>query len=382
MSPVDDSQVARAHDLLADRDYVTLIWVDEAQRVTARRGGLAPEIVVGSELCESALALHGMRAEIDALRGPSDRDLVIPNVAVVGAAAGRPPPRLSYVVMWNGAPRQYLVAVLRAVTTNDVSVELQRQVRRRLLMEAELAEQARAIQAANAALNRANRDLSDFARIVSHDLKSPMRALRYLADDLERSLTEPDEHGDPRTHLELLRRQSRRMSSMLTGLLAYARLEQKELAVEPVDTGTLVRSIASSLPRPEGFELRIEGDWPTIDTCEAPLDLILRNLIDNAIRHHDRPTGHVVLSCVPNGDCLRISVADNGPGIAARDHDAIFLPYTRLTDNVTGGVGMGLALVKRAADSVSARLSVTTPAGQSRGAMFLLDWPRQILTGK
>lgn len=380
MSTVDASQVARAHACLADRAFMTLIWVDAGLRVAARHGDLAPEIEAGSDLCETALALHGMRAEIEALRRAPDPVLVVPNVAVVGAAPDEPSPRLSYVVMWNDAEARYLVAVIRAITTNDVSIELQRQVRRRLLMEAEVAQQARAIAAANEALRRANRDLSDFARIVSHDLKSPMRALRYFADDLERSLTEPDAADDPRTHLELLRGQSRRMSSMLTGLLAYARLEQKELAIAPVDTGALVRAIVASLPRPDGFGVRVEGNWPCIDTCEAPLDLVLRNLIDNAIRHHDRPDGCVIVDCTPEAEILRISVTDDGPGIAEHDRDAVFLPYTRLASNQDDGGGMGLALVKRAVEAVSAQITVSSAQRQVRGVTFWLVWPRQIET--
>jgi signal transduction histidine kinase len=379
---VDANQIASAHAQLAEHAYMALIWADETLCVAARHGSLAPEIEVGSDLCDCALALHGMRGEIEALREATEPVLVVPNVAVVGTIPDEPSTRLSYVVMWNGAERQYLVTVLRAITTNDISIELQRQVRRRLLTEIEVAEHARAIDAANEALSRANRDLSDFARIVSHDLKSPMRALRYLADDLERSLTDPVEDDDPRTHLELLRAQSRRMSSMLTGLLAYARLEQKELAIEPVETSALVRAIVASLPRPEGFEVRIEGDWPCIDTCEAPLDLVLRNLIDNAIRHHDRSAGRVVVRCAPAAEFLRISVTDDGPGISERYRGAVFLPYTRLADKKDGSEGMGLALVKRAVDGVSARISIAEPHRQTRGAEFVLDWPRRIVAEK
>lgn len=374
-----DADLIRAIRHLGARSYMTVIWTNPDLVVCGRHGEMAPEISVGCRLCEAALPLVGLEEQIWALRTQPGGSIEVPNIDVVTGLepAATSPSRLSYIVTWDEASGRYVCLLQRAISANDLTVELQRQVRRRTLMETQLVEQAKAIEAANLALQQANRDLGDFARIVSHDLKSPMRALRYFAEDLERALAAPSDEDAPAAHLNRLKGQSARMSAMLTGLLAYARLEDKAAAVAEVDLQTLVRGIIASLPRPPGFSILLEGDWPVVETLEAPLDLVLRNLIDNAIKHHDGDGGTLVLRCSHAAGGVRIDVEDDGPGIAASMHDAVFKPYTRLSagSEEAGGTGMGLTLVKRAVDVAGGRLELASDPEERRGACFKLLWP-------
>ncbi|MCB1510273.1 MAG: HAMP domain-containing histidine kinase [Hyphomicrobiaceae bacterium] len=319
-----------------------------------------------------------MDDQIRALRRQPDRTLEIPDVAMVRPDGTSE--RLNYLVLWDAGCSSYVVMMQRSLSTAEAIAELQRQVRRRMLLEAENVAQANAIKAANDTLNRINRDLADFTRIVAHDLKSPLRALRYFADDLERSLTEPSSDDDPHEHLHRLREQSARMSGMLTGLLAYARLDSKAEARATVDLSELVQRIVASLPRPAGMTIAIEGVWPTIETLEAPMDLVIRNVIDNAIKHHDRQQGRIVAACKPATTHLEIRISDDGPGIPERYRETVFKPYVRLVDRETDGLGMGLALVKRAAESAGANIGIEGNGGAERGTIVRIVWPLEILT--
>ena len=224
-------------------------------------------------------------------------------------------------------------------------------------------------------MTRANRDLAEFAYVLSHDLKAPLRALRYHAEDLRRLL--PEGRKDEADALaERIISQSRRMSRMMTDLLSYSRIGRESDARELVDTRALVAEIAGSMPRRGDIAINIAGDWPTIETDAAPLDLVLRNLIGNAIAHHDRQAGSVVVaSCVEHGR-LRITVADDGPGIPLEWQEAIFQPFKTIREPTEdGGSGIGLALVRRTIEAVGAQLSLISDPLRERGTRFVVSWP-------
>ena len=280
---------------------------------------------------------------------------------------------------WSSELANYLVLITRALSREALEQELQQQVRGRRLAEAMLIEQTEQIQATNIALEQVNRDLADFAHVVSHDLKAPMRALRYFADDLETSLIDPNA-GDPRDHLMRMKAQSRRMTNMLSSLLAYARLEQKSGAIAEANTADLIGAVVRSLAHDPSKPVSVEGHWPVVRTIEAQLDLVLRNLIENALKFTKPGPAAVRVVCTPHHDHLVISVADMGPGIAPGHHKAIFEPFTQLESPVdcaegANGTGMGLALVQRAVATAGGQIRVDSSPADRPGTTFTLVWP-------
>jgi len=348
------------------------LWTGEDLTVVERHGRLVGDIAPGAPVCEALLPLFGMDDQIRALRRRPDRAFQIPNVAVMAGEEGAP--RLNITVMWMPARHGYLVLISQALARDDLELELTRQTRRRMLTEAQLVEQSKAIAAANVALSRANRDLEQFTTIISHDLKAPMRALRYTTEDLARALADPS-GGDPHEHLERLNRQSRRMAGMLTSLLAYVRLDRDGEATETLASRALIDDITASLPLPAGIALTIAGTWPVVRAQREPLDLVLRNLIDNALKHHDRPRGRVLITARPAEGGIEIAVEDDGPGIPRELQDAVFHPFTRLRSEDDDGIGMGLTLVQRAVRRAGGRLDLASDPALARGTRFTLFWP-------
>jgi signal transduction histidine kinase len=104
---------------------------------------------------------------------------------------------------------------------------------------------------------------------------------------------------------------------------------------------------------------------------------VLRNLINNAIKHHDKPSGEVVLSARRSGDVVEFSVRDDGPGIAPQFHDKIFELFQTLRrpDEVEGS-GMGLAVVKRLVEQQNNRITVHS-RGDGTGSEFRFGWPTE-----
>jgi signal transduction histidine kinase len=376
MPIVRDAPLTNAARQLAERSYYGLVWVDADLMVVGLYGRLVSFVPFGSHLTESLLPFSGLEADILALRNAEPHGVVvIPSVTII-TRDGRTP-RLNLSAIWSEAEGCYLVIVSRNIDSPDLEVELNRQIRARLIAETDVKTKSLELEMANANLGRANDDLEQFASIISHDLKSPLRELRYLADDTDSALTAGDIIG-MRAGLAAMRAQSQRMAQMLSALLAYASVGQKSDAEEEVDTGALLASVVRHLPCPPGLKIQVAGLWPTLVTMAAPLDLVLRNLIDNAISHHDRSTGTIVITASDYCDQFVIAIRDDGPGISPGDQRAIFLPFRTLAPRPDGAGGMGLALVHRTLTAVGGSIRVESGAPETRGTTFTVFWPKTL----
>ncbi|QEG41874.1 Phytochrome-like protein cph1 [Roseimaritima ulvae] len=226
-------------------------------------------------------------------------------------------------------------------------------------------------------LERSNRDLDDFANIASHDLRSPLRGIAHLAewtiedagDRLPSTCTE---------HLQKMQDRIELMDGLLRDLLAYSRAGKIDDRLVTVDTNELVQQLASLLDRPAEFGVHIEGDLPSFETLRTPLETCLRNLMANAIKHHDRSDGTVTISATVDSHFVHFVVADDGPGIAHAYHDRIFKIFHTLAakDSGDSGSGVGLAIIKKTVESYGGSIGVESDIGQ--GARFILHWPRKI----
>jgi signal transduction histidine kinase len=136
-------------------------------------------------------------------------------------------------------------------------------------------------------------------------------------------------------------------------------------------------NIIELLVPPAHIKVRVEGDLPVIVTAGAQLEHVLRNLIDNAIKHHDKASGEVVVSGNRVGDAVEFLVRDDGPGILPRFHEKIFQLFQTLKrrDEVEGS-GMGLAVVKKLVEQQNSCISVRSE-GKGTGAEFRFLWPTQ-----
>ena len=205
---------------MAGRNVFGLAWFDANLIVTARYGSKAGFIRIGEPIPDSVIPLIGSESEILALQHDPAASIELPGV-VIHAASGDQE-RYNLSLFWDPSQTSYVLLIARASLDAALEVELLRHVRFRLMAEEE-------IKAKSSELARANRDLEDFAAIISHDLKAPMRALKYMTDDLEETIV-AGRKEDARTKLAWIRSQSQRMSSMLSALLDYSSIGRKARA--------------------------------------------------------------------------------------------------------------------------------------------------------
>ncbi len=235
-------------------------------------------------------------------------------------------------------------------------------------------------------LARSNLHLEEFAHVASHDLRSPLRAIantvEWLGEDLGEGMT-----AEIKEHLDRLRLQAHRAMTLVSDLHNYSKVGRKQELEEPVDIGAMVSEIFRSLPAAKSMRLDFEGEPASIVTAKAPLDLVLRNLIDNAVKYHDRPDGYIAVRCRQRDNAaVLFEVEDDGPGIAAKYHDLVFQPFQKLESyDTVSGSGLGLATVKKTVEHFGCAISLTSPIRDGRGARFAFDWPlrvpRELLLG-
>jgi signal transduction histidine kinase len=369
----DLSQIAhlrrRAGELLAAHGVFGLAWLDHDLNVHTRFGTLVEFVAIGEPVTHSLAPLIGLEADIKRLK--AGEVLRLPSVSIVTDRG--PGPRLNLMFYAFDSEELTLMVVAPAQLDTALTLELSRQIRGRLMAETEAAAKSQELARANTDLKIANSNLEQFAAIATHDLKAPMRALGYLADEIESAMSAGD--GDrAKQKLAELRSQASRVSSMLSALLHYSSAGRSNASIESVDVRELIEEIVRSLPRGT-VAVTLQGDWPRLDTHAAPLGLALRNLIDNTIKHHDRPQGRLLISCADAGEAFEITLADDGPGIAPEHHASMFLPFRTLG---TGGEGMGLAIVQKMLDAVGGTITLQSDPAHQRGATFIIRWPKQI----
>ncbi len=225
-----------------------------------------------------------------------------------------------------------------------------------------------------AKLTRTNEQLERFVSAVSHDLRAPLRGVRqlasWIAEDLEAARNE-----EVLANLRLLTGRIERMQLMLEGLLNYARIGRTALTVAEIEPRSFLRETIELLEPPASFEISVSAPIPSFSTAVAPLRQVIQNLVDNAIKHHDRGGGQVAVSISDRGDAFELRVSDDGPGIPQKQHEAVFVPFRTLqAAHKEGGSGMGLTLVKRVVEQLGGAIAIVSKG--ARGTCFVIRWPK------
>ncbi|MFK8054331.1 MAG: ATP-binding protein [Woeseiaceae bacterium] len=238
----------------------------------------------------------------------------------------------------------------------------------------QLSENEHMLQSKTDDLELVNKELDKFAYVASHDLRAPLRAIENLAGFIREDIGD-EIPTDSQKHLDLMSRRIKRLDALLTSLLEYSRVGRTELKVERVALHRLIDEIADILST-EGFDVRVVGETTAFYTYSTPLEQLIRNLIDNAQKHHDKTAGVITVKTELVGSMLHLIVSDDGPGIPKEFHERVFGMFQTLKPrDDTEGSGMGLAILQKLTDSFGGRIRVESDPEQKRGTTFFVEWP-------
>ncbi|WP_284614650.1 sensor histidine kinase [Aquabacterium humicola] len=238
------------------------------------------------------------------------------------------------------------------------------------------------LRAANARLQELDRLKDDFISTVTHELRTPLTSIRAFSEIL---------HNDPRLELEKRRqfigiivKESERLTRLINQVLDLAKLESGKAEWHPteVDLKEVVEdavSTTSQLLSEQRIELQLDlpAAVPRVQADRDRLLQVMLNLLSNAAKFCDRASGRIGVRLQVLPQALQIDVHDNGPGIAAADHDSIFEKFRQVGDALTGkpqGTGLGLPISRQIVEHFGGRLWVASAPGQ--GATFSFTLPR------
>jgi signal transduction histidine kinase len=241
----------------------------------------------------------------------------------------------------------------------------------RSALEREVSQRARAEEA----LLASNRELEDFAYVVSHDLKAPLRGISSLSSWLLSDCADKlDEEG--RGHLALLGKKAVRMDGLINGILRYSRLHRLQEEFVRVDLDDVLDEVLDDIEVPASVRVVREARLPRALCSPTRIKQVFQNLLENALKYMDKDPGTVRVRCADKGLEWEFCVSDDGPGIEEKHFDRIFKMFQ--TVPVPGkepGTGIGLALVKKAVSLHRGRVWVESRPGL--GSRFYFTLPKE-----
>ncbi len=221
-------------------------------------------------------------------------------------------------------------------------------------------------------LESTNKELNDFAYIVSHDLKAPLRGISSLSEWLVSDYADKlDDEGKELINLLIVR--VKKIYSLIDAILQYSRIGRIKEEIRRVNLNDVVKDVIELLEPIENVEIDITNELPIVDCEKTRIVQVFQNLLDNAIKFIDKPQGKITIGCTEKNGYWQISVADNGSGIGKEHFERIFKIFQKLSDNKNSdSTGIGLAIVKKIVEMYGGEVWLESELGVGTTFFFTL----------
>jgi signal transduction histidine kinase len=217
-----------------------------------------------------------------------------------------------------------------------------------------------------------NQELKDFAYIVSHDLKAPLRGIASLADWVQNDYGDRlDDEG--RDMLSLMSGRVRRMSDLIDGVLQYSRVGRVKENKTQVNLARLLNETTDMIAAPNGINIAIDTELPTLWAEKTRMQQVFQNLIGNAIKYMGKPEGEIHIGHSQKDDYWEFYVSDTGMGIESRHFDKVFQIFQTLVPrDQSESTGVGLAIVKKIVETYGGKIWLNSEVGNGSTFWFTL----------
>jgi PAS domain S-box-containing protein len=222
-------------------------------------------------------------------------------------------------------------------------------------------------------LEKQNQQLNEYAQIVSHDLKSPLRSIHSLITWIKEDNLK-DFSIETLQYLDLIEGKVEKMDHLIQGILTYSKVDTENSVDESIDLKDVIMNCVKMIHIPENIKVEMDSIFPPIRTDKFRMQQVFQNLISNAVNYIDKPKGLVSIGCIENKKEYVFYVKDNGPGIAKENQEKIFKIFQSFTQH-ENSTGIGLSIVKRIIDNFKGTISVESELNV--GTTFFIRLPRK-----
>ena len=218
-------------------------------------------------------------------------------------------------------------------------------------------------------LSHQNKELNDYAHMVSHDLKSPLRSIDTLTAWLNEDYKEVIDKNGQET-LQLIRNNVEKMDTLISGILEYSTIGKSKVDVYDVNLNILINELLQTLKIPKRIHLT-KSKLPIVKGDKYRLQQLFQNLICNAVTYNDKEKGTIEIGVTDTGDFWEFYVKDNGKGIDEMYFEKIFKTFTKLENNKDSS-GIGLSIVKKVIELYGGKIWLTSEINKGTTFYFTL----------
>jgi PAS domain S-box-containing protein len=222
-------------------------------------------------------------------------------------------------------------------------------------------------------LEKQNDQLNEYAQVVSHDLKSPLRSihslLSWIKEDNDKEFNEQTAQ-----YITMIEGKVEKMDHLIQGILTYSKVDSDEKQEEDISINEVVENCINIIHIPENIKVIIKNKLPIIKADKFRMQQLFQNIISNAVYYIDKPEGFVEVDFKEKGNNYVFSIQDNGPGIAQENQEKIFKIFQSFTQHEQS-TGIGLSIVKRIIDNYNGKIWIESEMKQ--GTTFFIKLPKK-----
>lgn len=221
-------------------------------------------------------------------------------------------------------------------------------------------------------LEKQNQALNEYAHMVSHDLKAPLRSIdtliNWFMEDNAAMMTDENKKS-MRTILSNVEK----MDLLIKGILVYSSVEKQEVEDRTIDLNILIDEVVRTIHVPNHITLTVNNTLPKVYGNQYRFNQLFQNLIQNAIKYNDKSAGTIEIGSTETDTELQFYIKDNGIGIADQYQSKIFEVFSKLHSNDPSS-GIGLSIVKKIIDIY--RGTIWLESQENTGTTFYFTLPK------
>jgi signal transduction histidine kinase len=222
-------------------------------------------------------------------------------------------------------------------------------------------------------LEKQNQALNEYAHVVSHDLKAPLRSIDTLINWFKEDNTEILDEKNKKS-LDLILSNVEKMDLLIKGILDYSSIDKQETEDRTIDLNVLIDEVTRTIHVPNNIQIIFKNEMPKVFGNDFRFKQLFQNLIQNAVKYNDKVNGFVEIGSKENNKEIEFYIKDNGIGIKERYQTKIFDLFSKLENNDQSS-GIGLSIVKKIIDLYGG--TIWLESQEDIGSTFYFTLPKQ-----